>query len=425
MSRAMYRGLLLGAVGGAILLAAAAPASAKLLPLSERTYGVLLSDRDRNQILLTRDLNGDGDATDPGEVKAYFDQTNQSGLPAPVGDGLTIFQASDRAIYVGDGQTDTVYRLFDKNRDGDANDPGEARIFFSGTGGAGSGNASSLMLPTPNGIGEDADGNLYLVNAGTASLPFDGIYKLRDLNGDGDANDAGESAVWQDFTPPWPAASPFEIAVVDGVVYTIDTNGGQPDAIWRSRDINDDGDANDFGLGEAGTLLAEPNAFGVPLGFAMGAGEKGLYVMHETATGATTGQVFRLNDLDGSGTIDSAAEAILVWAETQLPVGFVFDVGFALDVGPGDSLMLSLNSGSAGGKILVYLVDLNRDGDYMDAGETRIWGTAQSQGGFISTVRTAEFIAAAPEPVTAGLLGLGLAGAIVAYRRQGRPAAGG
>ena len=76
--------------------------------------GVLLGDQgarsvaNSDKILLLRDLNGDGDAVDADERGVFFDETNASGLATPTGNIFTIHQASDKAVYAGDGDTDTV-----------------------------------------------------------------------------------------------------------------------------------------------------------------------------------------------------------------------------------------------------------------------------------------------------------------------------
>src|SRR5688572_28706108 len=92
--------------------------------------GVLVSDQGNasiagtSRILLARDLDGDGLAASPGEVTSFFDSTNASGLANPTENVFSIFQAKDRSVLIADGDTDTIYRLNDRNGDGDANDAG-------------------------------------------------------------------------------------------------------------------------------------------------------------------------------------------------------------------------------------------------------------------------------------------------------------
>jgi hypothetical protein len=52
------------------------------------------------------------------------------------------------------------------------------------------GNDAGLTLPTPNGVWETNDGDVvvYIVNAGTSSQPNDYVLRTQDLDGDGNAN---------------------------------------------------------------------------------------------------------------------------------------------------------------------------------------------------------------------------------------------
>jgi hypothetical protein len=387
-------------MGAAVLSPTAAPA----LPLDPllKTFGVLLADQGRDQIVLTRDPNGDGDADDAGEATSYFDASNASGLIDPTTNVFTLHQAGDRSVFAGDGDTDAVYRLRDLNGDGDANDAGEAATWFSEAG-----NASGFTLPTPNGLAEDKDGAIYVVNAGVASRPADRVYRTMDLNGDGDADDAGESSVWLDLTAVSAVSSAFEIEIVDGVAFIADQNGGAVDTVWRAEDLNDDGDAND--VGEVTPFITDANPFGVTIGLTIAAGTLGLYVTEwfDFSVGHVD-KIFRLADLDDDGLIDDALEAVEVWNESVLPPGFLFDVGFGLAAGPGDDLMLALNASTDGGRSMVRLSDRNGDGDYLDAGETSIWGSALGLGGFVDRARAVAFIASVPEPTVMGLAVLGL-----------------
>jgi len=224
--------------------------------------------------------------------------------------------------------------------------------------------------------------------------------------------------VWLDLTAVSTVSSAFEIEFVDDVAFIVDQNGGAADTIWSAEDLNDDGNAND--PGEVTTFIDDTNAFGVPVGLTIAAGALGLYVTDWfDFTAGHVDSIFCLVDLNGSGVIDDALEAIQVWNEAFLPAGFLFDVGFGLAVGPNDDLMLALNAGADGGCWMVRLNDLNSDGDYFDDGETFIWGTAEGLGGFVDRARAVAFIAQAPEPatLTPAAMGMGLLAMVGSARR--------
>lgn len=96
--------------------------------------------------------------------------------------------ARTQDLFVADSSNDACWRLADLNQDGDHNDPGEQLSFCSDTIGA-------FAWTNPKCVGSAADGAVYVADTTT-----DVVYALRDLNGDGDANDPGEAAMF--WTPP-------------------------------------------------------------------------------------------------------------------------------------------------------------------------------------------------------------------------------
>ena len=74
-------------------------------------------------------------------------------------------------IFYGDGGTDAVYRLRDLNGDGDAQDAGEANLWFDST------NFHGRNVTSPNGLYQDSEGALYIMNSGTLSSPPDAVYR--------------------------------------------------------------------------------------------------------------------------------------------------------------------------------------------------------------------------------------------------------
>ncbi|MCB1489988.1 MAG: hypothetical protein KDJ88_21335 [Bauldia sp.] len=321
---------------------------------------VLYGDQADDAIYRLVDLNGDGDAMDAGEHEVFFDATNASGLVDPTGNIFNIHQASDGTVYAGDGDTDTVYRLRDLNGDGDANDAGEANVWFSAA------NLEGHPLVTPNGIAEGPNGAIYIVNAGVTSTPQDAIYRTVDLNGDGDANDFGESAVWLDLQMVNATSSAFDLSFIGNVAYLTDTNGGAPDTVYRIEDVNGNNVIDD---GEATIFISGDQDYGAPIDIASAAQDDSILTFTWIANESDPSRVYRLTDLDGSGSIDDPSEAVEVWNWDQMPEGFNTFSGFSITALANGDVVIASN-GDASEKNVVRLSDLNADGDYMDAGET-------------------------------------------------------
>lgn len=60
----------------------------------------------------------------------FFDGSNASGLAAPSGTVLDLHVTPRGVAFYGDNPTDSVYRLVDRNGDGDAQDAGEASVWL-------------------------------------------------------------------------------------------------------------------------------------------------------------------------------------------------------------------------------------------------------------------------------------------------------
>ncbi len=337
---------------------------------------IFLGDQRLDKIFLTQDLNKDGDANDPLEVSVYFDGSNASGLVDPTGNVFTIFQSESGAVFYGDGNTDSVYRLRDRNRDGDALDKGEAAVWF----------APTNALPTPNGIAEGSDQAIYIVNAGTGASPADVVYRTQDLNRDGDAMDDGESSIWLDLQMLNPSSSAFEIAFSGDVAYISDLVGADNDVIYRVEDLDSSGtiEAN-----EATVFIEDGNELGVPLDFGIAVDGDDIYTW-ESIDFEGPQSIYRLRDRNGTGTIDAPNEAFEVWNTDALPAGFAAFSGFSIAVGPDRELVVTSN-GIDSENNLFRLVDSNGDGDYFDAGETITYLSQSVNGTIPERARAVEY----------------------------------
>lgn len=396
----------------AIAIAFAFPASATPLGFN---VGALFSDQSQDAIFLTRDRNGDGDAADAGETKLFFGDGNASGLADPTGNVFTLHQGKDGNVYAGDGNTDTVYRLRDLNGDNDAQDAGEASVWFSG------GNASGFPLLTPNGLAEGNDGAIYIVEADTVSAPNgDFVYRTQDLNNDGDANDAGEATKWLDLKALNPSSSAFEITFSGDDAFIADTAGGDVNRIYRARDTDSSGAIDNS---EVEVFIDGDNPFGVPVDFAITADDGTVYTVD--LFGATGEQsIFKLTDLDDSGAIDDASEAIEIWSSDLAPDGFPPGAVFSV-AAIGDDLFFTSNGGDAASDNIYRLVDLNNDGDFLDPGETTIWTSRELTGDLPIRPRAIAAFTTVPEPsmlaVFAGGLLLTLGASARRQKSNARP----
>ncbi len=370
--------------------------------------GIFVADQTLDAIYLTQDFNGDGDANDTGEVSVYFDDTNASGFANPTGNVFTMLQSNSGFLYYGDGNTDSVYRLLDSNKNGNALDAGEANIWFSATE-----NASGLPLLTPNGLGEDNSGAIYIVEADTISMPNgDFVYRTVDLNNDGDANDMGEASIWLDLKALNPASSAFEIAFIDDVAFISDTAGGSP-RVYRAEDINNDNVIDP--LTEVKIFIDDTNPFGIgTFYFGFDSDSSSLYGLD-----LFSDSIFRLTDENDSGSIDFASEALKVWEPSNIPTGFDFGAGaFSVATGPSGELSITSNGSQPNEDNVFRLIDLNGDGDYLDADETIIYSSRELTGFFPVRPRVVEYAKSVPEPTT--LLGvLGIGGSLVGSALRG------
>lgn len=388
-------------------------------PTHAATLSFLVSDQDTDQVLVATDLNGDGDTDDDGEVRTFFSAANASGLTSPSGNVFALGQSADGSVLLGDGDTDSVYRVRDNNTNGTADDAGEAVLWFSG-----SANAAGYKLNTPNGIATGPDGAVYVVEADTNGSPTgDWVYRTQDLNGDGDANDAGEATRWLSLTGLNAKSSPFEIRFSGNDAYVIDTAGTDNDRIYRASDANNDGV---IGAGEVGIFAEETKAYGALFDFAMDVGGGSVWTWQWLAE-AGKWSVFKLTDLDGSGLIDAAAEVAEAWSTALLPAGYTGLAGFGMDYDDvTGNILLAMNGPAANGKWIAQLTDLDGDGLFLSAGESGIVLSKSDQGTYPSRPRNVSYYSTpdqpspVPLPATLPLAGAGLAGLAALRRRRVR-----
>jgi hypothetical protein len=117
-----------------------------------------------------------------------------------------------------------------------------------------------------------ANDTVYLAVNFTVAVPQPWVFRCRDMNNDGDANDAGEVKMFYDgLSGPVAIASIDDIEWLGGAVYVsheLNASAGGPCEFVELRDLNNDGDAMDTGeariLGQLGNNpLDDPSVIGV------------------------------------------------------------------------------------------------------------------------------------------------------------------
>ncbi len=389
----LHRLACLGALSGLTLTAnAQVPPT---LPWS-RTFDLFVSERANEDILRLRDLNQDGDYLDAGETIVFF--TNASPT-VPTVSGIQLASTTgvacglDGTIFAATSTSDEIAALRDLNGDGDADDAGEATIWFSSAG-----NASGILLGSAQSITVDLLGRIFVLtaNGGSPVVGIDGVVMIQDLDADGDAQDIGEASYYLQIPNASGAvahSNPTEFAFgPDGALYygDIGTNGPIARGIYRAADNNFDGDCND--LGEV-TLWWVPTFTGVPAWYGFAFDQVGqLYVTNHGSGGRS---VTRVQDLNIDGSIDATEQAVFYTATS----GIWWDL-----VRRSDGVLLMIDSSP---DAILAFNDLNADSDWLDPGEvTTAWD--KNLAGFpTADLRAMTFMRApqltmTPQPVSIG-----------------------
>ncbi len=312
--------------------------------------GVLyVCDSTDDRVLAFQDLDDSGfiEAEEEGEMRIFYDDSSPGpDLSTPshlVADG-------DGRVYLLDGGTlDAVLVLADNNHDGDANDEGEVRIFYSS-------DTGEVSLGTPNTLVAGPDGAFYIADDGKAARR---IVRLEDLNGDGDAQDEGEATVVYDtsaLSPVLPEDVESLAFAARGHLYVGDTTLG---TVFELVDANDDGDF----LDDAEVRVFYQSTEEQPLQDidCLAVVDGSVFVCDEDS-----GLILRLRDTNKDGKIQGMEEAsVFVDRSSAVKLNDTNDFTVLAD---GRFLVVD-------GKLdTVFVVqDLNDDGDALDVDEVSRW----------------------------------------------------
>lgn len=379
----------LNKLAAASLLILSATATAQVVPVHpfSRTMDLVVCDSSFDGVWRLIDWNQDGDFLDVGEVVAYYDESVAS---IALGTPTCLTTGQDGTVYVGDSNVDIILRMRDANGDGDANDAGEHSIFFDNT------NAAGLVMASIGGITIDALGRVFASVANSGTTGSDVVFVLEDLNGDGDANDAGEARSYHDV--PGSSGSTGDSIPVD-VLVGLDTNLYYVDigatgiinkGVYKLEDLNFDGDCNDAG---ERSLFWEPMSQNSQFYFGFAVDSAGAFYLSDHGSDE---KVLRGFDANANGTIEPSEQTIFY----QTPASTWWDIIVRSD---GSILLLEDQTPDR----ITMLRDLNNDGDALDPGEaTEIYddtiaanGQVRPRGG---AMMRAPLLQVSPSPVSIG-----------------------
>lgn len=344
------------------------------------------------------DRNADGDVTDNGaegpETSVFFGPGNASGFPG-VGSAQAIYALGYDDLLAADGEESggyvtRVYRLRDLNSDGDAMDAGEATIFWN----------SVLPLPgspnfdRPKAIWRGDDGALYLADNNTINFDADtpeAIWRLEDLNGDGDVSDAGEVTEWLELSPIGVGfgfiCEDFKPTPNGRIFFCNQTSSTNRTNLWI---IEPDLSLSAFASND--DLLGQSFK---PTGLALEPGSgRPVLVGIDLLNNA---RLLALTDSNGNGFIDDNGEAPSIYRSDISATGLRFDYNNSLDLdfAPDGSLwLLDLASDQ-----ILRFEHLDFDGTYNGVGESRvIYSSAQAGAAGLPTMDFPRTIAFAEAP---------------------------
>ncbi|QDV09159.1 hypothetical protein Poly30_47160 [Planctomycetes bacterium Poly30] len=312
----------------------------------------LVTDTSGDTIWLCVDLNADGDYNDAGDLRPFYEDTTGS---VPLTNNSGLVRSSDGAIWVTDTTEDVILRLKDSNGNGDALDPGEAGIWFDGT----SGNPSGVELTSARGLWRDEDGVIWVASANTGGGGNDAIVRVEDLNMDGDANDPLEQLEFAVFAPGGAVGDSIPTAVVrgvDGKLYYTETgsSGVLAKGVYRLEDLDGSGTIDQ--PGESQPFFLPAALGGTPFHWDLGIDSMGRFYLEDTGNDV----IWRFEDTDGNGVVDPATEAKIIY--TAPASSLIWEVTPAAD---GSLFVVEDQTPDR----LLRLIDLNGDGLFDAPGE--------------------------------------------------------
>lgn len=308
-------------------------------------YAIATND----MVLRLQDLDGDGRVDGPGEIVEWADTRAGGGFTNTSPDAMDYDDVTG-TMYVTDDNWNFgaqpgsgIHAYTDLSADGDANDLGEFVQFVDATVGltvAGTGGPVAIDAGDFEGLMVDDVNGIVIGWAKQDSM----LYAFQDLNGDGDAMDAGEAWNFCNLAGDMPGLEQ-NADVVAGTLH----NPSCPSS--------------------SGTGLYSPFAV---LDFAPGAGPAGedVYWMMSIASASclgANGQVYRGIDLNGDMDLNDAGEVVQFFDGPNSGIAVPAMYGGAAHDG-GYSIRMT------GGEVF-FLEDLNGDGDAMDANEAVQIGT--------------------------------------------------
>lgn len=344
-----------GLVSAAALFAAATAASAQFAPVR-----IIIADRGNDMLWIMHDVNGDNSIDPATELRPLFSAANAPGTPTVLNPN-TLGARADGLIVVGDQDSTRrcFYRLRDRTLNADAQDANESRIAADAS------NAGGASFAFPTGVAFGPLGEVYVTNAGNG-FGSDVVYRLNDLNADGDWNDAGEVSEYIGvpvFGTGNGPASPNEICFIGGVMFVRDS-ATPSRGVHRAADNNQNQRADDPGeYTPYWTLAASGVAPGAGFVVEPDAARPGSLYVHQTVASplpAGTDQIIRLTDLNGDNDANDPGEAVLVYQTSEDGL-----TGVDLLSLPDGRLFLSDNSGAR----VICLRDTDGDGLFNSAGE--------------------------------------------------------
>lgn len=277
------------------------------LPLSAQgLLTTFVSDPSGDAIWMCQDLDQNGSYNEPGEIAQFYDEAIGG---VALSSNQAILWRPDGGLFVSDGTEDIILELLDLNGDNDANDPGEANVWFYGDPAL---NASGVTMASARNMWLDPDGTLFVAVSNTGGGGEDIILRLQDLDSNGDANGVGEASIYFEALPGAAIGDSIPVDILrgpDGALYYLDSGVSttRPKGVYRLEDLDNSGAIDQ--PGEETPYFFVPVTGSSVFHWRMQMDNQGRMYVAETSGDV----IWRFEDLNNDQSIDPVTEAEIVW----------------------------------------------------------------------------------------------------------------